>query len=196
MNEAKDKTKTMSAWFWYAIGAAVLYGLHQVFTKMAADRIGDGLGGFVVEASAALTILAYLAWLYFSGRWKQSFRSGGRDLLGAHGNLRWGGYGVLLCAFSKGRTVVSGADDSGRRRGFDGGGGHSGFSRAGIMAAIAGDCPGSRRTLFVAQLIGPQALHGAIMFKRFGQIFLSERRTAGEENFEFRISNFELGSAA
>ena len=61
----------MSGWFWYAVGAAVLYGLHQVFTKMAAARIGDGLGGFVVEASAALTILAYLAGLYLSGRWNQ-----------------------------------------------------------------------------------------------------------------------------
>jgi transporter family protein len=61
----------MSAWFWYAIGAAVLYGLHQVFTKMAAGHIGDGLGGFVVEVAAALTILAYLAALYFSGRWNQ-----------------------------------------------------------------------------------------------------------------------------
>lgn len=47
----------MSAWFWYAIAAAILYGLHQVFTKLAAERIGDGLGGFVVEASAAVSIL-------------------------------------------------------------------------------------------------------------------------------------------
>src|SRR6266571_4440782 len=61
----------MSEWFWYAVGAAVLYGLHQVFTKLAASKIGDGLGGFVVEASAALTILAYLVALYFSGRWNQ-----------------------------------------------------------------------------------------------------------------------------
>jgi transporter family protein len=42
-------------WF-YAIVAAVLYGLHQVFTKLAAEHIGDGLGGFVVETTAALTI--------------------------------------------------------------------------------------------------------------------------------------------
>ena len=61
----------MSKWFWYAVGAAVLYGLHQVFTKLAASKIGDGLGGFVVEASAALTIFAYLLALYFSGRWNQ-----------------------------------------------------------------------------------------------------------------------------
>ena len=61
----------MSAWFWYAIWAAVLYGLHQVFTKLAAERISDGLGGFAVEASAALTIAVYLAWLWFSGKWDQ-----------------------------------------------------------------------------------------------------------------------------
>jgi transporter family protein len=64
------KAKTMNR-FWYAIGAAILYGLHQIFTRMAADKIGDGLGGFVVEATAAATILAYLATLYFSGRWNQ-----------------------------------------------------------------------------------------------------------------------------
>ena len=49
------------------MGAAILYGLHQVFTKLAADRIGDGLGGFVVEATAALTILLYLAALWLGG---------------------------------------------------------------------------------------------------------------------------------
>ena len=69
--------KTMSAWFWYAVGAAILYGLHQVFTKMAADRIGDGLGGFIVEASATLTILVYLAALYISGRWDQQITTPG-----------------------------------------------------------------------------------------------------------------------
>lgn len=66
------ENKTMQAWFWYAVGAAVLYGLHQIFTKLAADRISDGLGGFVVEATAALTILAYLGWLRFAGEWNQS----------------------------------------------------------------------------------------------------------------------------
>jgi hypothetical protein len=38
----------MSAWFWYALVAAILYGAHQIFTKLASDRISDGLGGFVV----------------------------------------------------------------------------------------------------------------------------------------------------
>ena len=64
--------KNLSAWFWYAVGAAVLYGAHQIFTKLAADRISDGLGGFVVEATAALTILLYLAWLRFGGTWNQT----------------------------------------------------------------------------------------------------------------------------
>ena len=42
----------MPVWFYYAIGGAVLYGAHQIFTKLAADKISDGLGGFVVEAAA------------------------------------------------------------------------------------------------------------------------------------------------
>lgn len=74
MNTPKDKTMT---WHWYAIGAAILYGLHQIFTRMASDRIGDGLGGFVVEATAAATILAYLASLYLSGQWNQKFTDSG-----------------------------------------------------------------------------------------------------------------------
>ena len=62
----------MPAWLWYAVGAAVLYGLHQVFTKLASEHISDGLGGFVVEASAAVTIALYLTALYASGRWHQT----------------------------------------------------------------------------------------------------------------------------
>jgi transporter family protein len=61
----------MREWFWYAIAAAVLYGLHQVFTKLAADRIGDGLGGFIVEITAALIIAFYLIYLRFFSEWKQ-----------------------------------------------------------------------------------------------------------------------------
>jgi transporter family protein len=53
----------MSSWFWYALVAAVLYGAHQIFTRLAADRIGAGLGGFLVEATAAFSILIYLAFL-------------------------------------------------------------------------------------------------------------------------------------
>ena len=61
----------VTAWFWYAVVAAVLYGAHQIFTKLAADRIGEGLGGFVVEATAALSILLYLAFLWLANRWNQ-----------------------------------------------------------------------------------------------------------------------------
>src|SRR5690242_1616898 len=71
LEEAMAKDKPMSAWFWYAVGAAILYGMHQIFTRLAAERIGDGLGGFVVEATAAATILAYLAYLYVAGPWDQ-----------------------------------------------------------------------------------------------------------------------------
>jgi transporter family protein len=67
-----NQNKTMSNWFWYAVAAAILYGAHQIFTKLAADRISDGLGGFVVEGTAALTILIYLAWLKFGGQWNQT----------------------------------------------------------------------------------------------------------------------------
>jgi transporter family protein len=61
----------VAAWFWYAVIAAVLYGAHQIFTRMAAEHIGEGLGGFVVEATAALSILSYLAFLWLANRWDQ-----------------------------------------------------------------------------------------------------------------------------
>src|SRR3989441_6897790 len=67
----------MAAWFWYAVVAAIPYGAHQIFTRLAAERIGDGLGGFIVEASAALSILIYLAVLWFGGRWNQKFSASG-----------------------------------------------------------------------------------------------------------------------
>jgi transporter family protein len=63
----------MTTWFWYAVAATVLYGAHQILTRLAADHIGEGLGGFVVEAMAALTIVAYLIYLWASGRWEQKF---------------------------------------------------------------------------------------------------------------------------
>lgn len=67
----------MSEWFLYAIAAAVLYGLHQVFTKLASAHIGDGVGGFIVEMSAALIIGGYLSYLKFFSEWKQPFSTTG-----------------------------------------------------------------------------------------------------------------------
>ena len=67
----------MATWFWYAVIAAILYGAHQIFTRLAAERIGEGIGGFVVEASAALSILIYLAIIWFAGKWSQKFSGAG-----------------------------------------------------------------------------------------------------------------------
>jgi transporter family protein len=86
----------MTQWFWYAVGAAVLYGLHQVFTKLAAERIGDGLGGLLVEISAALTIALYLAALWLTGRWEQKFSSTARHLLRSYRIVRWPRHDPLL----------------------------------------------------------------------------------------------------
>jgi transporter family protein len=92
----------MREWFWYAIGAAVLYGLHQVFTKMASDRIGDGVGGFLVEATAALTILVYIAFLYWSGRWQQQVTAGGAFYSILTGICVGAGTVVFFLLFQKG----------------------------------------------------------------------------------------------
>ena len=67
----------MPTWTRYAIAAAMFYGLHQVFTKLAAQRIGEGLGGFVVEVAAAVSILVYLGYLRYFGEWSQTASAGG-----------------------------------------------------------------------------------------------------------------------
>jgi bacterial/archaeal transporter family protein len=67
----------VASWFWFAVAAAVLYGLHQITTRLASARIGEGVGGFLVEAAAAVTILAYLAGLRVAGRWNQPISSAG-----------------------------------------------------------------------------------------------------------------------
>jgi transporter family protein len=72
-----NENHAMPVWFFYAVGAALLYGAHQIFTKLAAEKISDGLGGFVVEGSAALTILIYLGWLKFGGHWNQTWSGTG-----------------------------------------------------------------------------------------------------------------------
>jgi transporter family protein len=66
----------MPPWMLYAILAAILYGLHQVFTKLASDHVSDGLGGFIVEASATLTILIYLIFLWLTN-WNQKMSPAG-----------------------------------------------------------------------------------------------------------------------
>ena len=67
----------MAPWFLYAVVAAILYGAHQIFTRLASAHIGDGLGGVVVEGVATLSILVYLGFLYFTSGWNQKFSSEG-----------------------------------------------------------------------------------------------------------------------
>ena len=73
----QHKRIPLAQWFWFAIGAAILYGLHQVFTKLAASHIGEGLGGSIIEASAALTILLYLFVLWTTNQTNQQFSASG-----------------------------------------------------------------------------------------------------------------------
>src|SRR5262249_8673504 len=93
---------SMAGWFWYAVVAAILYGAHQVFTRLAAERIGDGLGGFIVEASAALSILIYLAFLWLAGRWSQQFSAAGLNYSILPGILLGPGPIAFFLLFQKG----------------------------------------------------------------------------------------------
>jgi transporter family protein len=54
----------MSSWFWYAVAAAMLYGLHQIFTKLASAHVTDGLGGLIVEGTATVSIALYMLVLW------------------------------------------------------------------------------------------------------------------------------------
>jgi len=92
----------MQSWFLYAMIAAILYGLHQIFTKMASERISDGLGGFVVEGSAALTILLYLAYLWFGRKWNQTWSPSGVFYSALTGICVGAGTIVFFLLFQKG----------------------------------------------------------------------------------------------
>src|SRR6266496_1815349 len=94
--------RSMAAWFWYAVLAAVLYGAHQIFTRLAAERIGEGLGGFIVEASAALSILIYLAILWCAGRWNQKFSGAGFNYSLLNGICVGAGTIAFFLLFQKG----------------------------------------------------------------------------------------------
>ena len=97
----------MAAWFWYAVLAAVLYGAHQIFTRLAAERIGEGLGGFIVEASAALSILIYLAILWFGGRSSQKFSVSGLSYSVLTGICVGAGTIAFFLLFQKGGPLSS-----------------------------------------------------------------------------------------
>lgn len=97
----------MAAWFWYAVVAAVLYGAHQIFTRMAAERIGEGLGGLIVEGSAALSILFYLAILWLGGRWNQKFSTAGFNYSLLTGICVGAGTIAFFLLFQKGGPLSS-----------------------------------------------------------------------------------------
>jgi transporter family protein len=97
----------VAAWFWYAVVAAVLYGAHQIFTRLAAERIGEGLGGFIVEASAALSILIYLAILWFGGRPSQKFSVSGLSYSVLTGICVGAGTIAFFLLFQKGGPLSS-----------------------------------------------------------------------------------------
>jgi len=97
----------VAPWFWYAVVAAVLYGAHQIFTRLAAERISDGVGGFVVEASAALSILLYLAVLWLSGRWNQKFSMPGFNYSLLTGICVGAGTIAFFLLFQKGGPLSS-----------------------------------------------------------------------------------------
>jgi transporter family protein len=97
----------VAVWFWYAVLAAVLYGAHQIFTRLAAERIGEGFGGFVVEVSAALSILVYLGVLWFGGRWNQKFSVAGFNYSLLTGICVGAGTIAFFLLFQKGGPLSS-----------------------------------------------------------------------------------------
>ena len=97
----------MAPWFWYAVVAAFLYGAHQIFTRLASDHIGDGLGGFGVEATAALTILVYLAVLWLTSRWNQKWTAEGAGYSALTGICVGVGTIAFFLLFQKGGPLSS-----------------------------------------------------------------------------------------
>ena len=140
----------MAAWFWYAVVAAVLYGAHQIFTRLAAERIGEGLGGFIVEASAALSILIYLAVLWFAGRWDQKFSGAGFNYSLLTGVCVGAGTIAFFLSFKREAALVCSGNFGWRRsimasRGFL-------LSRTAVMAKDRRHCVCHHRFVFAAEI--------------------------------------------
>ena len=97
----------MAIWFWYAVVAEVLYGAHQIFTRMAADTSVRAWGGFVVEATAALLILCYLVFLWLASRWDQKASLNGIVYSIVTGICVGAGTIVFFLLFQKGGPLSS-----------------------------------------------------------------------------------------
>jgi hypothetical protein len=63
----------MAIWFGMQSQRPFSTALIKFSRALLPITLGDGLGGFVVEATAALSILLYLAALWSTGRWNQKF---------------------------------------------------------------------------------------------------------------------------
>jgi hypothetical protein len=140
----------MADWFWYAVVAAIFYGAHQIFTRLAAERIGDGLGGFIVEASAALSILIYLAILWLGGRWNQRFSAAGFNYSLVTGVCV--GAGTVFFVISERWTAFGRSSNSRRRCRNHGRRWNFVFSRIALVATPARNRARDRRIIFVAQI--------------------------------------------
>jgi|SRR5580704_11166259 hypothetical protein len=142
----------MTSRFWYAVAAAVLYGAHQIFTRLMAERIGEGLGGFIVEASAALSILIYLAVLWFGGRWNQKFSGAGfNDSLLT--GICVGAGTIAFFLLSKRRPGLFCSRDFGWWCGNYGYRRYLVFPRSTIMAAHCWHCVRHHWFVFAAQIV-------------------------------------------
>jgi transporter family protein len=97
----------MASWLWLAGLAAVLYGLHQIFTKLASDHIGSGIGGFVVEATAASTILIYLLSSRLAGKWAEPVSWRGVAWSAATGVCVGAGTVVFFMLFQRGGPLTA-----------------------------------------------------------------------------------------
>ena len=54
-------------WVPWAVAAAILYGLHNVFTRLASGKIDDLLGGLILEGTATTGIALYILWVKWRG---------------------------------------------------------------------------------------------------------------------------------
>jgi hypothetical protein len=135
----------------------VLYGAHQILTRVAAERIGEGLGGFIVEASAALSILIYLAILWLGGRWNQKFSGAGFNYALLTGICVGAGTIAFFLLFQKGGPLSSVPAILAGTRGNHGHRWRLVFPRITIMGANRWRRVRHHRFIFAAQVVSEAA---------------------------------------
>jgi hypothetical protein len=143
----------VAAWFWYAVIAAILYGAHQIFTKLAAGPHRRRLGRIRCRGHGCIIDLNLSRVSLVGEPLESAIQRAGNFLFHSHGRVRGRGHDCVFSSLPERRAVVSGPSHSCGRRSDHGHRGDSVLPGAGIVAAAHRNCSRDNRSSAFAPLI-------------------------------------------